>query len=101
MSEREIGERLQNILPQLKKLSGVIKFDSGEDGRWLVDARQLPASLIQDVGDIDADCTILISAENLEKMLDGKLDPMLAYGLGKIKVKGSMGLAMQLVSAIG
>lgn len=101
MSLREIDEGLRNILPKLKNISGLIRFDLGEDGLWLVDARQPSASLRQDDGDLDADCTILISAANLEKMLDGKLDPMLGYTMGKIKVKGSMGLAMKLVSAIG
>ncbi|HXP95067.1 MAG TPA: SCP2 sterol-binding domain-containing protein [Telmatospirillum sp.] len=101
MSAGEIDERLQNILPQLKNMSGTIRFDLGVDGRWLVDARTSAACLRPDDGDADVDCTIRISAETLMKMLDGKLDPMLAYTLGKIKVKGSMGLAMKLVSVLG
>jgi putative sterol carrier protein len=102
MSSDNIEERLNDALPQLKNLSAIVRFDLGGDGLWVVDARQTGAtSLSQDDGALDADCTILISAENLLKLLDGNLDPMLAYTLGKIKVKGSMGVAMKLVSVIG
>lgn len=101
MSLSEISEKLNEALPQIKSLSAIIRFDLGGDGLWMIDARQATARLSRDDGDLDADCTILISAENLLKMLDGKLDPMLAYTLGKIKVKGSIGVAMKLVSVIG
>jgi putative sterol carrier protein len=101
LSFDEINEKLNDVLPRIRNLSGVVRFDLGGDGLWLVDARQSAALLNQDDGEADVDCTILISSENLLKLLDGKLDPMLAYTMGKIKVKGSMGLAMKLVSAIG
>ncbi len=102
MSSDEITKRLGEVLPQLKNLSAAIRFDLGEDGLWMVDARHAAAARFgRDDGGLDADCTIGISAENLGKLLDGKLDPMLAYTLGKIKVKGSLGIAMKLVSALG
>lgn len=101
MSFDDIQEKLSGALSRLGNLSAIIRFDLGEDGLWVVDARQATARLSQDDGALDADCTILSSAETLLKLLDGKLDPMLAYTLGRIKVKGSMGVAMKLVSAIG
>ncbi|MTJ79413.1 MAG: SCP2 sterol-binding domain-containing protein [Telmatospirillum sp.] len=99
MSGESIEERLKTALPQLSNLSAVVKFDLGGDGHWLVDARKPQPTLAEEDG--DADCTIVISTQNLEKLLDGKMDPMLAYTLGKIKVRGSMGVAMKLVSALG
>ncbi|WP_332308109.1 SCP2 sterol-binding domain-containing protein [Elstera litoralis] len=42
-----------------------------------------------------------ISTENLNKLIDGQLDPMLGYTFGKIKVAGSLGVAMKLVNALG
>jgi len=108
MSKDDLYDRLEDqlgaALPQLSSLSAVIKFDLGEDGGWLVDARQTTPSLRpaqQDADDDDADCTVVLSAKNLGKLLDGSMDPMLAYGMGRIKVRGSMGLAMKLVSALG
>jgi len=44
----------------------------------------------------DADCTITISRANFEKLIAGDLDPTTAYMFGKIKVSGSMGVAMKL-----
>ncbi|MDR3436131.1 SCP2 sterol-binding domain-containing protein [Telmatospirillum sp.] len=99
MSEENIEEKLKAALPQLANLSAVVKFDLGDAGQWLIDGRLSTPLLSQE--DADAECTILISADNLTKLLDGRLDPMLAYTLGKIKVRGSMGVAMKLVSAIG
>lgn len=104
MSLDDLHDRLGAALPQLASLSAVIKFDLGEDGRWLVDARTNTPSLCQEDGAAEADeadCTVIISSKNLVKLLDGSMDPMLAYGMGRIKVRGSMGLAMKLVSALG
>lgn len=101
MSGLEIRERLNDTLPQIKNLSALVRFDLGGEGVWVIDARHAPARLSEGSGDDDPDCSILISAENLLKLMDGKLDPMLAYTLGKIKIKGSIGVAMKLVAAIG
>ena len=46
----------------------------------------------------EATTTIRISAENLRKLVDGALDPTLAYMTGKLKVEGSMGVALKLTS---
>lgn len=98
MTMSELQERLHSSLPQMSNLGAVVKFDLGADGQWLVDARSAPC-IAED--ELEPDCTVALSAENLLKLLDGRLDPMLAYTLGKIKVRGSMGVAMKLVAAIG
>jgi putative sterol carrier protein len=46
----------------------------------------------------DPTTSITISAENLKKLMDGMLDPTLAYMTGKLKVEGSMGVALKLTS---
>ncbi|HBN49391.1 MAG TPA: sterol carrier protein, partial [Thalassospira sp.] len=48
----------------------------------------------------DADCILKIKKANLEKMIAGKLDPMLAFTMGKLKIKGSMGVAAKLSSML-
>ncbi|HIJ62714.1 MAG TPA: sterol-binding protein [Rhodospirillaceae bacterium] len=92
-------DRLRASLPQMAGIGAVVGFDLGEQGVWLVDARRMPPEFVD--AETDADCLVRCSAENLMRILEGKLDPMLAYTLGKIKLKGSMGVAMKLVSAIG
>lgn len=98
----DVEDRLRDALPKLSRLGAVVRFDLGKDGAWLVDASaNSPILSEDDGGDADAACTIKITSENLIKLMDGKLDPMLGYTLGKIKVSGSMGVAMKLVGAIG
>jgi len=46
----------------------------------------------------EANTTIAISPENLEKLMHGKLDPTLGYMTGKLKVEGSMGVALKLTA---
>ena len=48
----------------------------------------------------DADCILKIKKANLEKLIAGKLDPMLAFTMGKLKIKGSMGVAAKLSSML-
>lgn len=101
MSEAE--HRLREALPRLGRLGAVVRFDLGSDGIWVVDARSSSPVLARtddDDDDADAACTIKISADNLVRLMDGSLDPMLGYTLGKIKVSGSKGVAMKLVGAI-
>ncbi len=46
----------------------------------------------------DADCTISLTAEVLEKLRDGEINPMMAVMGGQIKITGDMGLAMKVQS---
>lgn len=98
----DVEERLRDALPKLNRLGATVRFDLGKDGMWVVDASGAAPTLSEDDdGDLDVACTIKITSDNLVKLMDGKLDPMLGYTLGKIKVSGSMGVAMKLVGAIG
>lgn len=100
MIDDTLMERLQATLPSLSRLGAVVRFDLGADGAPVLDARDGRASFAPE-SDADADCTIRINQDNLVKLLDGKLDPMLGYAMGKIKVTGSLGVAMKLIGALG
>ncbi len=95
----DIEAKMRETAPQLRSLNARVKFNFGDDGVLFVDARQSPVSVTTD--DEEADCTIRISADNMRKMLAGKLDPMLAFTFGKLKVDGSKGLAMKLSALLG
>ena len=75
---------------QSANLTDTLKFDCGEDGVIVL------ADGAATNGDQDTDCTIRISRENLEKLIKGKLNPMTAFAMGKIKVSGDMSVAMKL-----
>lgn len=99
MIDETLEERLRSTLPSLSRLGALVRFDLGSDGGAFLDARS-GSAVLETESDEPADCTITMTRENLLKLLDGKLDPMLAYGLGKIRVAGSLGIAMKLVGAI-
>ncbi|MCH5205881.1 MAG: SCP2 sterol-binding domain-containing protein [Oscillospiraceae bacterium] len=43
----------------------------------------------------DRNCAINIEPANFVKLMDGKLDPVLAYTTGKLKVEGDLGKALE------
>ncbi len=44
---------------------------------------------------IDRNCAITIDPTNFMKLADGKLDPVVAYTTGKLKVDGDLGKALE------
>jgi putative sterol carrier protein len=46
--------------------------------------------------DSPADCTVIVSKDDFEKLAKGKLDPTMAFMTGKLKVNGDMAVAMKL-----
>ena len=51
-------------------------------------------------GEDEADTVLRLSAADLEKLMRGKLSPMLAFSTGRLKVEGSKGVAMKLGSLL-
>lgn len=88
-----------DALPRLTRVGAVVRFDLGADGAYVIDARDGRAVLGDE--DDDTDCSIRISADNLAKLIQGRMDPMVGYAMGRIKVSGSLEVAMKLVKAIG
>jgi putative sterol carrier protein len=83
------------------KLAGfnhTVKFDFEEDGVVFVDATQNPPVVSDE--DQDAEVTLRTSVETLEKIISGAQDPNIAFMMGKLKVSGSMGLALKLNSIL-
>ncbi len=98
MTVEKIAQALESNLAAFAGLGAKVAFDLGEDGVLAIDATGSPPALV-DVID-DADCTIRISAENLVKLIDGELNAMMAYTLGKLKIDGSMGVAMKVAALL-
>jgi len=94
-----VEDRLRDALPRLNRLGYVVRFAVGGDMDWIVDGCSATAELMPD-DDRETACTIKISKENLLKLLDGDMDPMVGYSLGRIKVLGSKGVALKLVASL-
>ncbi|AWD23102.1 SCP2 sterol-binding domain-containing protein [Pseudogemmobacter blasticus] len=73
---------------------GVAKFVIKDEGAIMMDSDGVRA------GDEEADVTLTASTETFRGILDGDVNPTMAFMSGKLKIDGSMGLAMKLGSAL-
>jgi putative sterol carrier protein len=71
-----------------------IQFDLGADGIIHWDGSQTPPVI--DNTAREAETTISISLENLNRLVAGVLNPTMAYMTGKLKIQGSMGIALKM-----
>ena len=90
----DITERLRAALKDRPGLPKSLKLDFKGEGFIHVDGQ----SVTND--DAPADCTVVVSREDLEAMAKGELDPMSAMLRGRLKIRGDMGVAMQLQSML-
>lgn len=74
----------------------VVKFDFGSVGKLLLDGVNGKATN----EDGDADATISVDWDDFTSLLQGKLDPTMAFMQGKLKVAGDMSVAMKLQSLL-
>ncbi|MFZ1469257.1 MAG: SCP2 sterol-binding domain-containing protein [Paracoccaceae bacterium] len=73
---------------------GLAKFVIEGEGAIMLDASGARAA------DEDADVTMTASVEVFKAILDGDMNPTMAFMTGKLKIDGSMGQAMKLASAL-
>ena len=71
-----------------------LRFDCGADGVIHLSAEGASRE------DGPADCSIAISADNLGKLVKGKLNPMTGLALGKLKVSGNPAVALKLAALL-
>ncbi len=83
---------------EFSSLKARVMFDLGDDGSLMVDATAAPPAISLEEG--EADCTIRVTLANLEKLMSGNMSPTLAYAMGKLRIEGSMGLAMKVAALL-
>jgi putative sterol carrier protein len=79
-------------------LAATLKFDCGTDGVIVIDGKSTPNTVSNT--NTDVDCTVGITLDNLNAMLNGDLEPATGFMAGKLKVSGDMSVAMRLQRVI-
>ena len=98
MSHQQVFEQFKKRAENASPLGGKLKF-LVDKNPVLIDGSG--NENIISMSDDEADCTIEVSQEVLEKLRDGEINPMMAVMGGQIKITGDMGLAMKVQSLIG
>jgi putative sterol carrier protein len=89
-----IIETLRGKVGASSGLGATLKFHCGDDGVVVIDGRAVPNTV--DGDDRDADCTILITRENLVALMTGELEPVTGFMTGRFRVEGDMSVALKL-----
>lgn len=94
MSLEQNTDLIRQKTSEAADLDKKVKFDLKEDGIIHVDATTSPPTVSND--DNDADVTLILSIDDFEALVDGSLNPQMAFMMGKLKIEGDMGLALKL-----
>ncbi len=98
MSHQKVFEQFKQRAENASPLGGTLKFMVDENPIF-IDGNGDQNTISME--DREADCTIAVSSEVLEKLRDGQINPMMAVMGGQIKITGDMGLAMKVQSLMG
>jgi putative sterol carrier protein len=91
MNLAEITQRAQGALSG-GGFTNKVKFDFGPVGKLFIDGAA--GKVTNEDG--AAEATVSVDFEDFKNLAQGKLDPMMAYMSGKLKVAGDMAVAMKL-----
>jgi putative sterol carrier protein len=79
---------------KITSFDGVAKFVIPGEGAVMIDAAGVRA------GDDPSDVTMTADTDVFRAILDGSMNPTMAFMSGKLTIDGSMGLAMKLGAAL-
>ncbi|MCF8148490.1 MAG: SCP2 sterol-binding domain-containing protein [Sulfuritalea sp.] len=94
MSLESITQSIRTKMGDDSGLEATLKFDCGADGVIVLDGVSSPNTVSNT--DAETDCTVTVSLENLQAMMDGQLNSVTGFMSGKLKVSGDMSVAMKL-----
>lgn len=86
----DITQRIGAGLAGQEGLDRTVKVDLKGEGVIFIDGRTVSND------DAPADCTLVVSLDDLVALAKGALDPAMALMRGRLKVKGDMSVAMKL-----
>lgn len=76
-----------------------LKIDLGDDGLIVIDGRATPNTVSTE--DAEADVTLKCTMKTFLGLIEGDVNPQMAYMMGRLKVDGDMGTALAFAKALG
>ena len=89
-----VTEHIRTAVGDNSGLGKTVKIDLGETGQIYIDGASVPNTVTNE--DKPADAVVTISWDDFMALSEGKLDPMMAFMQGKLKVAGDMMIAQKL-----
>lgn len=89
----QVTEHIRSAIGDNSGLGKTVKIDMGSDGVIFIDGASSPNTVTNE--DKPADGNIKVSLDDLNAIGDGRLDPVMAFMQGKLKVDDMM-LAQKL-----
>jgi putative sterol carrier protein len=96
----QIVDEVRARAGDLGELNHTVLFDLQDMGKILIDATGDEVIVTANPDDEDAETTLELSPENLQKLIAGDLNPIIAFTMGKLKIFGSKGIALKLSSLL-
>ena len=100
--ETKLPARLAAKPDLVAKINAIYQFNvSGpEGGAWTVDCTTAGGKVTTGTSPA-ARCVVTATDKDLLAIVNGKLNPQMAFMAGKLRVQGEIGLAMKLQSLLG
>ena len=89
-----VNTAVEKLNEKLGNFGSTAKFVIEDEGAIMIDGTGARA------GDEEAEVTLFASRDTFQGILEGTTNPTMAFMTGKLRIEGSMPLAMQLGAAL-
>lgn len=89
-----VNAAVEKLSQKIDRFGSTAKFVIEDEGAIMIDENGVRA------GDEEAEVTLIATRETFEGIMNGSVNPATAFMMGKLKIDGSMGVAMQLGQAL-
>ena len=94
MDLNAVTDHIRSAVGDNSGLGKTVKLDLGDVGKIFIDGASVTNSVSND--DKPADATVSMKWDDFIALSEGKLDPMMAFMQGKLKIAGDMMIAQKL-----